>query len=63
MTGLKIKLADINNNGNNTMPRGRYWASLGRGLRIVCVSGWMYVYVCECLCVSLSVSSNCIVSI
>lgn len=44
MTGLKIKLADINNNGNNTMPRGRYWASLGRGLRIVRVGGFM----CTC---------------
>lgn len=50
MTGLKIKLADINNNGNNTMPRGRCWASLGRGLRSV---WWICADVRECLCVSL----------
>lgn len=45
MTGLKIKLADINNNGNNTMPRGRYWESLERGARGVRAGGFACEFV------------------
>lgn len=48
MTGLKIKLADINNNGNNTMPRGRYWESLERGARGVRAGGLACEFVRVC---------------